>query len=91
MNYVLYVGENCHDCKKVCRTIVEMRLDIPILNIDEGAKPPIDLFIFPALLSEKGDLKAYGLDIIEFLKYSKDKAPKISFFKRMFNTVKKYC
>jgi len=80
MNYILYVGENCHDCTKVCKTIVEMRLDIPVKNIDKGEVPPMDLFIFPALLTESGDLKAYGMDIVQFLKDPKNNAPKISFF-----------
>ena len=88
MNYILYVGENCHDCQKVCKTIIEMQLDIPILNIDEGNKPPIDLYIFPALITDDGSLKAYGLDIVEFLKDSKNNAPKISFFKRLFGNKK---
>ncbi len=88
MSFVIYVGENCHDCKKVCKTIIEMQLDIPILNIDKGNKPPMDLFIFPALLTEKGELKGYGLDIVDFLKDSKNGVPRLSFFKRIFKIIR---
>ena len=84
MNYVIYVGENCHDCFKVSKTVVELGLDIPMKNIDKGENPPIDLFILPALFSEDGDLKAYGLDIVNFLKDPKNEAKKRSFLKRIF-------
>ncbi|MBD79552.1 MAG: hypothetical protein CL840_11595 [Crocinitomicaceae bacterium] len=91
MKYELYVGENCHDCKKVCRTIVEMRLDIPVKNIDKGEIPPIDLFIFPALITTDGDLKAYGMDIVHFLKDQRNKAPRLSIFHRLMNFVREHC
>ena len=75
MKYVLYVGENCHDCFKVNKTVVELGLDIPVKNIDKGENPPMDLFILPALFTEDGKLKAYGLDIVSFLKDPKNEAP----------------
>ena len=91
MKYYLFVGENCHDCKKVCKTIVEMRLDIPVKNIDKGVQPPMDLFILPALVTPEGNLKAYGLDIVDYLKNPINNAPQMSFIKRIMQIIKDYC
>ncbi|MGB0390348.1 MAG: hypothetical protein ACPGD5_02190 [Salibacteraceae bacterium] len=91
MKYTLYVGENCHDCKKVCKTIVEQRLDIPVKNLDKGDAPPFDLFILPAIVNEKGDLKAYGTDIIAFIKNPDNNIRRLGFFQRLMNTVREYC
>lgn len=91
MKYTLYVGENCHDCKKVCKTIVELRFDITVKNLDKGAEPPFDLFILPAIVNEKGDLKAYGVDIIDFIKNPVNKVERLSFYKRIMNFVRENC
>ena len=91
MKYELYVGENCHDCKLVCKTIVEMQLDIPVNNIDEGAQAPIDLHILPALFTANGELKAYGVDIVDFLKNPANNAPRLSFFQRMMKFIRDHC
>jgi hypothetical protein len=91
MKYELYVGENCHDCKKICKTIVEMQFDIPVKNIDLGDTPPRDLFILPALLNQQGDIKAYGVDIVDFLKDPVNRAPRMSLFKRMMKFIKDHC
>ena len=75
MKYQLFIGENCHDCQKVQKTIVELGLKLDIKNLDKGDKAPMDLFILPALLTKEGNLKAYGMDIIEFLKEEGNTAP----------------
>ncbi len=80
MKYQLFVGENCHDCHKVQKTIVELGLKLDIKNLDKGDKAPMDLFILPALLTAEGKLKAYGMDIIDFLKEEENIAP-TSWFK----------
>lgn len=91
MNYTLYVGENCHDCKKVCKTIVEMQLDIEVKNIDKGEKPPMDLFILPALVNQNGDLKAYGVDIVDFIKAPANQVKSIGLLKRIMKFAKDHC
>jgi hypothetical protein len=71
--------------------MVEMQLDIPIKNIDTGEQPPLDIYILPALFNSNGDLKAYGVDIVDFLKDPANKAPRLSLWKRMMNFVKDHC
>jgi len=71
MRYKLFVGNNCHDCEHVVSTIAKWPLDISIINVDNGAKPPFDIFIYPALLDEDNELLAYGYDIITLLESKK--------------------
>ncbi|UTW62225.1 hypothetical protein KFE98_19820 [bacterium SCSIO 12741] len=82
MKYHLFVGENCHDCKKVHQKIVEQGLDVEVKNLDHGDESPVDLFILPALLSSDGDLKAYGMDIIDYLQKPEAEAERLSWLTR---------
>lgn len=82
MSYELYVGENCHDCQLVHKAIIELGIKVEIKNLDKGAEAPMDLFILPALLTTNGDLKAYGIDIIDYLKRTQNEMPKKSGWKR---------
>jgi hypothetical protein len=67
MSRVLYVAENCHQCALVGGWVRE-HTDIEIKNVDTGTeRPPIQIFIYPALFENDG-LKAYGDDIIPLLK-----------------------
>lgn len=68
MNYTLYTGNNCHQCKAVIDFLIAQKVSYEEVNIDEeDKKPPVELFIFPALF--KGNtLIAYGIDIIDVLK-----------------------
>ncbi len=84
MKYQLFVGENCHDCQKVQKTIVELGLKLDIKNLDKGDKAPMDLFILPALLSQNGELKAYGIDIIDYLKTYENSLPLKSWWQKLF-------
>ncbi len=84
MSYQLYVGENCHDCLKVQKTIVELGIKLEVKNLDKGEKPPMDLFILPALLNENGELKAYGIDIVDFLKKQPEITSSKPWWKRLF-------
>lgn len=84
MKYQLYVGENCHDCQKVQKTIVELGLKIDIQNLDSGDKAPMDLFILPALLTESGQLLAYGIDIIDYLKEQENNKTNKSWWQKIF-------
>lgn len=84
MSYQLFVGENCHDCLKVQKTIVELGIKLDIKNLDKGDKAPMDLFILPALLTESGDLKAYGIDIIDYLKKQENSKPSKSWWQKLF-------
>ena len=67
MQYKLYVGNNCHDCEFVVKTISKWPFDITIVNVDHGVKPPFHIFIYPALLDEENELLAYGHDIVTLL------------------------
>jgi hypothetical protein len=84
MKYQLFVGENCHDCQKVQKTIIELGLKLDIKNLDKGDKAPMDLFILPALLSQNGELKAYGIDIIDYLKTYENSLPPKSWWQKLF-------
>lgn len=68
MDYTLYTGNNCHQCKQVIDFLNSKNVSYEEINIDEeDKKPPVELFIFPALFKHN-DLIAYGVDIIEALK-----------------------
>lgn len=65
MNYILYTGNDCHQCKEVVDFLAASNIVYKEINIDQdGRKPPIDLFVFPALFKDD-ELIAYGIDIIE--------------------------
>ncbi len=68
MSYTLYIGEDCHDCGLVVSFIEKNHLDVSVVNLDKDArKPPIEIFIRPALF-RNDDLAGYGVDIIAYLK-----------------------
>lgn len=68
MSFKVYTGENCHDCHLVEDYINEHKLEVEVSNLDtEEVTPPIDIYARPALFKD-GDLKAYGVDIIDYLK-----------------------
>ena len=69
MEHKLFIGKDCHDCQKVVEFIVKNDLEVDIINLDEddATEPPIQIFVRPALFVN-GDLKAYGTDIIAYLK-----------------------
>ena len=67
MSYIVYTGDDCHDCQTVADFIKKHNLEVSISNIDtETVEPPVDIFARPALFRD-GDLKAYGVDIIDYL------------------------
>ncbi|MDR9399557.1 MAG: glutaredoxin domain-containing protein [Salibacter sp.] len=69
MQYQLFVGKDCHDCQKVIDYIEENNLNVEIIDLDEdnATQPPVDIFVRPALFVGN-ELKAYGVDIIAFIK-----------------------
>jgi glutaredoxin len=69
--FIIYTGENCHDCDKVLGQLDELHIEVEVVNIDKGEKKPeVDLFVMPALLANNRDIKAYGVDIVKYLKRS---------------------
>lgn len=63
----LYIAENCHQCAEVSGWVKENSPETIITNVDKGGdKPPISIFIYPALFEGDG-LIAYGEDIVPFL------------------------
>ena len=67
-NYVLYIGEGCHDCHIVQEFINEHSLNVDIIDVDKATiKPTFDIFVRPALM-RNDTLVAYGLDVIDHLK-----------------------
>lgn len=66
MNYILYVGENCHQCQIVTDFLDREEILHKKINVDlDNEDPPIDLFAFPALF-ENNELIKYGTDIITY-------------------------
>ncbi len=64
MKITLYTGNNCHQCKEVIDFLNDKKINFQEINIDENKnKPPIPLFVFPALFIND-QLKAYGVDIV---------------------------
>lgn len=67
MSYILYTGNNCHDCAEVVKTMELAGLSFKAINVDESVEqPPVFTFVFPALF-ENGELKAYGRDVMRYL------------------------
>ena len=67
MTYILYVGENCHQCQTVINFLDSNRLSYKKVNVDlDSEEPPIELFAFPALFEDQVLVK-YGTDIITYV------------------------
>lgn len=70
MKYQIYIGEGCHDCDEVLDWLRANKIKATVIDLDQSKEePPIPVFARPALF-ENQELKAYGLDIIEYLKKS---------------------
>lgn len=68
MSYIVYTGVNCHDCHLVVDFIKENKLDVAVCNVDtDDVETPLHVYARPALFVD-GDVKAYGIDIIDYLK-----------------------
>lgn len=68
MNRILYIGNNCHQCKAVIDYLNSISIVYETVNIDETSHtPPVPLFVFPALF-ENNVLVGYGIDIISKVK-----------------------
>lgn len=58
--FTLYISDCCHDCGNVVAYINNNNVDCEIRNIDRpDEKPPMQIFIIPALARGK-QLLAYG-------------------------------
>lgn len=69
MSYILYTGEDCHDCVMIADYVKNKKLSnkIKVSNVDtEEQSTSIDVFARPALF-KGGDVVAYGVDIIEYI------------------------
>lgn len=68
MNYIVYICNHCTGCAKVIEYMKSEDINCRVVNVDtDNEAPPIDLMIFPALLSND-KLMAYGEDIMGYLK-----------------------
>ncbi|MGB0369170.1 MAG: glutaredoxin domain-containing protein [Flavobacteriales bacterium] len=66
MKPIIYVANRCHQCAMVKDFVKKSGVDTDIYNVDlSTAKPPIDIFVYPALFMES-KLVAYGEDIIDY-------------------------
>ena len=66
MRPAIYVANRCHQCGLVKDFVKNSGVDTDIYNVDlSTAKPPIDIFIYPALFVDS-KLIAYGEDIISY-------------------------
>lgn len=64
MGYVVYTGNDCHDCDVVVKAMKKHKIKFREVQVDrDGIEPPIDVFIRPALF-EEDQLLAYGRDIL---------------------------
>ncbi|MFC2175775.1 glutaredoxin domain-containing protein [Bacteroidota bacterium] len=68
MKPVVYISNRCHQCGMVKKFVKEFGIDAKIYNVDlRNAKPPVDIFVYPALFVDE-QLVAYGEDIIAYFK-----------------------
>ncbi|MDP6909663.1 MAG: hypothetical protein QF371_09160 [Flavobacteriales bacterium] len=66
MKPVIYIANRCHQCGMVVDFVKRSGVESDIYNVDlQKAKPPIDIFIYPALFID-AKLVAYGEDIITY-------------------------
>ena len=66
MSYILYLGNNCHDCDRVIEELVKLNFHFDSHNVDEGGQePPIYMHAFPCMFKD-GELVAIGDDIIQY-------------------------
>lgn len=69
-DYILYYRKLCHDCDKVKSFLEEHKISFNYLDCeDKDSAPPYPIIATPALFL-KGELVAYGTDIIQFIKKS---------------------
>lgn len=68
MRPTVYLANRCHQCDLVQKFIKKSGVDVDIYNVDlSNKKPPIDVFVYPALFVNS-KLMAYGEDIIAYFK-----------------------
>ncbi len=68
MSAVVYVANRCHQCALVKDFVKESSIKADVYNVDlTNKKPPIDVFVYPALFVGP-KLIAYGEDIITYFK-----------------------
>ena len=69
-DYILYYRKLCHDCDKVKSVLEKNKIAFNYLDCEEkDSAPPVPIFATPALFV-KGELVAYGTDIIQFINKS---------------------
>lgn len=67
-NYALFVDNNCSSCKNIQRFIIEHKISVNTINInEENYNLPFVITITPALVKDN-KLLAYGSDITNFLR-----------------------
>lgn len=71
MSLKLYIGKDCHDCDRVVDYLKKEGRDAEIIDADNDQTRD-DIFIRPALFDDDV-LKAYGVDIIDYLDHTKEK------------------
>ncbi len=66
MKPTIYVANRCHQCGLVKDFVKKSGIETDIYNVDlTNEKPPMDIFIYPALFVD-AKLVAYGEDIISY-------------------------
>lgn len=66
MRPTIYLANRCHQCDLVKTYVKKSGVDADIYNVDlTNKKPPIDVFVYPALFMGS-NLVAYGEDIITY-------------------------
>lgn len=66
MRPTIYLANRCHQCDLVKTYVKKSGVDADIYNVDlTNKKPPIDVFVYPALFVDC-NLVAYGEDIITY-------------------------
>ncbi|MGD1845568.1 MAG: glutaredoxin domain-containing protein [Salibacteraceae bacterium] len=64
MSYIVYTGNDCHDCDLVVEGLKANNIDFRVIQIDqEQVETPVGIFVRPALFKDER-LIAYGADIL---------------------------
>ena len=65
--YTIYLAPDCHECEELQTFIKKSQIEVSTILLSKEEWTEKGLFIFPSLM-KKGEIIAYGTDIIKFLK-----------------------
>jgi len=83
MEYTLYIGKKCHQCQDMIEFLRVNKVSFRTVHVQKDKeRPPIDLFIFPALMHDDR-LLCYGTDIVNYIEAKQGSVKQIGMLGKM--------